>query len=243
MSQTTTFGDRADLQDPVQTALSSMSESSRLVDAFAHALRNRMAAGVTTLEAVVSLAEADASLRVAAQGALERLRAADGLLRSLVSFARPPAFAPQRIVPDAVLKEVASVVDDRAIRQSVKLSVAAPTTALVLADRAELTRALLHLAGNALDAMPSTGTLVLAAATTEDGGAVDFTVTDTGAGIADANRTRIWEPFFTTRPAQAGLGLSYVARCARLHAGTTSFEPGPQGGCRFRLRLPSASEA
>ena len=77
--------------------------------------------------------------------------------------------------------------------------------------------------------------------TTADGAEVH--VLDRGPGIADADRARIFEPFF--RPAGhaegepgVGLGLSLVDEIARHHGGSVSCEPRPDGGMRFCLSLP-----
>ena len=66
-----------------------------------------------------------------------------------------------------------------------------------------------------------------------------FTVTDDGPGIPDDIRPRLFEPFFTTRPAGTGLGLAVVADVARAHGGEV-FVDSLSTGARFTLRIPAA---
>lgn len=66
-----------------------------------------------------------------------------------------------------------------------------------------------------------------------------FTVSDDGPGIPDDIRPKLFEPFFTTRPAGTGLGLAVVADVARAHGGEV-FVDSLSVGTRFTLRIPAA---
>ncbi len=65
-------------------------------------------------------------------------------------------------------------------------------------------------------------------------------VADHGPGIPDAIESKIFTPFFTTRPTGTGLGLPVVQRIAEAHGGTLTHRPTPGGGATFELRLPRA---
>lgn len=69
-----------------------------------------------------------------------------------------------------------------------------------------------------------------------------FTVSDDGPGIPAAIRTRLFEPFFTTRPAGTGLGLAVVADVAKAHGGEV-FVDSLSNGTRFTLRIPAGAAA
>ncbi|HEX8777300.1 MAG TPA: ATP-binding protein, partial [Rhodanobacter sp.] len=62
-----------------------------------------------------------------------------------------------------------------------------------------------------------------------------------GPGIDAATATRIFEPFFSTRPGGTGLGLAMARSVARAHGGELSLVPSPRGA-RFELRLPLAGD-
>ena len=77
-----------------------------------------------------------------------------------------------------------------------------------------------------------------------EAGSLVFTVDDRGPGIPDADRERIFEPFFRAANARpdvdrAGLGLSIARRLAELQGGSLRYQPRPGGGSRFILRLPA----
>ena len=120
----------------------------------------------------------------------------------------------------------------------------------VRADPAEIQRALINLAVNARDAMPEGGTLTvstaLAALPGENGGRpyVRLTVADTGTGMEESVRARIFEPFYTTKgPGQGtGLGLSTVYGIVQQSRGMIQVESTPGVGTRFQLYLPQVSE-
>jgi len=93
---------------------------------------------------------------------------------------------------------------------------------------------------NALDAMPSGGTLTLAAGNT--GGRVKIEVRDTGGGIDAAVLPRLFEPWVTTKPAGrgTGLGLSITRDLVTSLGGTIAVSTSPGRGTTFTIELPAA---
>jgi signal transduction histidine kinase len=61
---------------------------------------------------------------------------------------------------------------------------------------------------------------------------------DTGSGIAEEDRRRIFDPFFSTRERGSGLGLAIVHNIMDLHRGTVGVEMGEKGGSVFTVLLP-----
>jgi signal transduction histidine kinase len=84
--------------------------------------------------------------------------------------------------------------------------------------------------------MPDGGALSVRAA--ERGEWVTLTVQDTGPGIPEELRERIFSPFFTTRTRGTGLGLSIVKKIVEGHNGRVTLECLPEGGSIFTLWLP-----
>ncbi len=127
-------------------------------------------------------------------------------------------------------------------RRPLELSLRLGTVEPISGRPAALTELMTNLILNALDAMPDGGTLTLA---TRPGrrGVVTITVTDTGVGMPEAVRQRIFEPFFSTKgEAGSGLGLSMAYSIVRHHAGEIDVESEPGRGTTFTLRFPAAGE-
>ena len=100
-------------------------------------------------------------------------------------------------------------------------------------------RALLNIASNAMDAMEDGGAFTLASRLAD--GAVELTLDDTGVGIPESLRARIFEPFFTYgKPRGIGLGMSITRRIIEEHGGQVSVGDRPGGGTRFTVVLPLA---
>jgi signal transduction histidine kinase len=97
-------------------------------------------------------------------------------------------------------------------------------------------QALLNLVLNAEHAMPTGGELILT--TRRDDGWVALDVTDTGVGMADEVRDRIFDAFFSTRPDGSGLGLPTTRKIIEGHGGTIHVQSEPGKGSRFTIRLP-----
>jgi signal transduction histidine kinase len=72
----------------------------------------------------------------------------------------------------------------------------------------------------------------------EDGGAVEVTVSDTGHGLTDEIRERLFLPFYSTKQRGTGLGLSIAAKIIQEHGGSIRAEANAPKGARFVLRLP-----
>jgi CheY-like chemotaxis protein len=115
-------------------------------------------------------------------------------------------------------------------------------------DEGQLKQAINNLLVNALQAMPSGGTLELAAENTELAGEgsplppgkyVRVTVSDTGIGIPKEYLERVFEPYFTTKTQGHGLGLSMTWSVVKNHGGHIAAASEPGKGTQFELLLPA----
>jgi two-component system, NtrC family, nitrogen regulation sensor histidine kinase NtrY len=104
------------------------------------------------------------------------------------------------------------------------------------ADPDQLSRVLHNLILNAMDAMPTGGTLAIR--TAAQNGSVRIEVSDTGGGLSREERDRLFTPYYTTKQHGTGLGLAIVQSIISDHRGNISVESEPGRGTTFRLELP-----
>jgi nitrogen fixation/metabolism regulation signal transduction histidine kinase len=102
-----------------------------------------------------------------------------------------------------------------------------------------LHRALSNLVLNAMDAMPSGGTVTVSAICVAN--SIEIRVSDTGEGLTPEECERLFTPYYTTKQHGTGLGLAIVQSVVADHAGTISVESRAGSGATFIITLPRAS--
>ncbi|WP_052764084.1 hybrid sensor histidine kinase/response regulator [Microvirga massiliensis] len=177
------------------------------------------------------------------------------LTQQLMGFARREALRPEPVdIPDQVLGM--SELLTRALRENIKINLELEHGLWpALVDPTQFEMAILNLAVNARDAMPSGGTLrvtgmncTFGPGEQADGLVGDFvrlTISDTGSGMPPEVLEHVFDPFFTTKEAGkgTGLGLSQVYGFARQAGGTVQVESAPGEGTRVYLLLPRSMQA
>ena len=114
----------------------------------------------------------------------------------------------------------------------------APDLPLVLADPEAMKRALGNLIDNAVEAMQHSLLRELRIATALlRSGMVELTVADTGTGLTDEMRERLFLPYFSTKQRGTGLGLAIAAKIIQEHGGTIRAEKNEPAGRRFIVEL------
>jgi nitrogen fixation/metabolism regulation signal transduction histidine kinase len=117
----------------------------------------------------------------------------------------------------------------------------APDLPLVLADPEAMKRALGNLIDNAAEAMQQSLLRELRVSTALlPSGMVELTVSDTGPGVTDDMRERLFLPYFSTKQRGTGLGLAIAAKIVQEHKGTIRAEKNTPAGARFIIELPPA---
>jgi signal transduction histidine kinase len=113
----------------------------------------------------------------------------------------------------------------------------------ILGDGDQLQQVFINLINNSLDAMPFGGQLFFTARA--DNGFVEIRCRDTGEGIGDDIRPRIFDPLFTTKllGRGSGLGLAVVQQIVREHGGAIEVESAAGQGAEFIIRFPAAEHA
>jgi signal transduction histidine kinase/HAMP domain-containing protein len=162
----------------------------------------------------------------------------DQVVQGFLKFMRPEDLRLQPVEVDALLQEIAKIVQPDAASSGVRVQVECPASVPdVHADPGSLRQALLNLSINACQAMTHGGTLRLAARAASRR-RVQITVEDTGAGITPTELPRIFDLYFTTKDGGSGIGLSMVYRTVQLHDGDIEVQSTVGTGTTFRILLP-----
>jgi two-component system, NtrC family, sensor histidine kinase HydH len=103
-------------------------------------------------------------------------------------------------------------------------------------DGGLLKQAFLNLVLNAIQAMPQGGVLTVESGLRD--GAIVVAVGDTGAGISEENRRKLFSPFFTTKKNGTGLGLAITYRIIENHRGRIDVQSEPGKGTTFTVKIP-----
>lgn len=163
----------------------------------------------------------------------------DGAVKSVLGSFRNPKPQSEAVDVNDILGKTVPVIAPAASVKNVYISWdLTPEPPQIQADARLLSRALLNLLTNALDAVPEGGTVYLTTRKTSDG--VEVVVADTGGGIEAQHAARLFEPFFTTKEHGTGLGLCIVKRIVDLHSGTVNLRPRQGGGTEAVVTLPAA---
>ncbi len=112
---------------------------------------------------------------------------------------------------------------------------------LIAADPLQLTRAFRNLVLNAMDAMPEGGTLQIRTERIDD--IVRIRVEDSGQGLTEEERARLFTPYYTTKRHGTGLGLAIVQSVVSDHHGRISVSSEPGRGTTFTIDLPARSDS
>ncbi len=176
---------------------------------------------------------------------VDEVRRVERLLDSVMEQARPGESAADgdaRAAVGRVIEAIGRLLEKRAHEKQLKLVIDVgadlPEAAI---DEDPLRQIVLNLVLNAFAASPAGGCVRLSAAA--KGTRLVLTVDDEGPGVPEEERSRLFEPFFSTRTERpGGLGLAVCRRLVDRARGSIAVEsaPGPAPGARFRVELPAS---
>jgi signal transduction histidine kinase len=169
------------------------------------------------------------------------LEHAAGIVRQVLAHA-DPAEAPKTPVDlNGVLRETEQFVESRREFRHVRFDLdLADGELLVRGSPVMLGQVAVNLILNACEVQPGKGEVRVTSRREDDQAVVEFA--DRGPGIAEADRPRVFEPFFSTKDS-TGLGLSICHTIVQQHQGELTVQPREGGGALFRMKLPVLAEA
>jgi two-component system, NtrC family, sensor kinase len=170
-----------------------------------------------------------------AQSEMDRLMST---VQRMLDFYRPGALDRKPTDVNKLVERVLMLLGQQMEKQGVRVRTKLDTglaKAMIVGD--QIQQVLLNLVLNGLEAMPGGGELYIE---TQPGrGEVMITFEDTGPGVPEEERDRIFEPFLSTKEGGTGLGLTVSYGIVAAHGGHLELLPNVRQGARFRVTLPS----
>ena len=180
---------------------------------------------------------AKADLQQSIDVARSEVNRLDSIVTQFLRAIRPsrPQLRPENIntIVEEAVRFFTPEIQDRDIVVEQELRSDLP---LLQLDRDQMKQAFYNVIKNSLEAMKRHGTLRIH--TDLDDTHVLIMFVDTGGGISAENLSRVFEPYFTTKPSGTGLGLLIVRRIVREHGGELSIESGQDKSLILTIRLP-----
>lgn len=232
----------------------------RLAGGIAHDLNNMLAAILGFSDFLSQSLAPNDPLQADVEQIAHAATRSTSLTRQLLAFARRELIQPRRFNLNSVVQRAAGMLRP-GLGENVEFTVRfSPSAGIIFADPGRVEQILMNLVLNARDAMPQGGrvTVETTLTTLESGSAarhpdaeippgryVVLSVTDTGHGMEAATLLRIWEPFFTTKPAGegTGLGLSVVYGSVKQSGGFVWADSEPNKGTVIQIYWPEVGIA
>jgi len=206
----------------------------QLVGSIGHELRNPLAVMETSLFLLKGRAAADETLKKHLGRIEDQVRLANGIISDLLEIIRDRPLNRERLDLGALVVEAASAVPRP---DGVRLEVVGlPALPPVSADAGKLRQVFVNLVENAVHAAGERGAVFITGRAEAE--ALVVVVEDSGPGVDESVRARLFEPLITTKPTGVGLGLALAKRIAERHGGTVTYSTRDGGGARFSVWIP-----
>lgn len=220
--------------------VSRLNELGQMVSALAHEVNQPLTAMSNYVSGMRRLLAA--GKRQDAELAMERIAEQAGRARQIIQRLRnlvTKNAGERRVESLTTVIEEASALALVGIGQGLKLKIqVAAVAAEAVIDRIQIQQVLLNLMRNAAEAMDSSARRELSITTSRAEDMIEISVADTGPGLPELVRARLFEPFVTTKPNGMGVGLSVCRAIVEAHGGELRAEDAEGGGTVFRLTVP-----
>jgi C4-dicarboxylate-specific signal transduction histidine kinase len=252
MQIATDITDRKAVDDERRQQSQRLQQTSRLIamgemaSSLAHELNQPLAAIANYSSGCVQRLESGQfereELLAAMQKASFQAERAGKIIRRVRDFVRKSEPNYAAVPLEQIVDDIAGFADIEARKSSVRLrTVVAPDLPPVYADGIMIEQVLLNLIKNGIEAMQQTphARRVLRIDVRRNGqGMAEFSVADSGHGVSDDDKDKMFEPFYTTKQEGMGMGLNICRTIIEFHNGRLWVEANPDGGTIFRFTLP-----
>jgi two-component system sensor histidine kinase AtoS len=187
----------------------------------AHEIRNPLATVATTVHGL-KRNEVDEERQQMFEVISSEIDRVDRTIGEFLNYAKPRAPDPEPVLIRDAFRSIRTLLATHANAESVVIDLSGDSALTIKIDQAHFSQILLNLCLNAIAAMPDGGHLRLQAY--REGKEAVVTVTDDGSGIDAETRSKMFRPFFTTRTAGSGLGLSVTKQLVETNGGSFKLE-------------------
>ncbi len=214
----------------------------KLAAGMAHSIRNPLTSVKMRLFSLSRTLEMSDIQKEDFQVISEEIRHIDTIVQNFLEFSRPPRLNMQCINPSIVVDQTIQLLEHRlnAYNVNIKFIRNRPLSE-IYADPDQLKEALVNIIVNACEAMEKKGRITIQEKEVflqPFGRAVAIRLTDNGPGIPESVKTRLFQPFFTTKEEGSGLGLSIALRIIEEHGGTLDADSAEGEGAVFIITIP-----
>jgi len=209
----------------------------RMAANIAHEIRNPLASLTGAIEVLTSPLTADDARERLSQIVAHESERLNHIIKNFLEYARPAPLSIATFDVAAAAEEVLLLLEHRTSSGSLKVIREFAPSIPWAVDAQQLRQILWNLCLNAVEAMPEGGELRVSVSVR--GATLEVAVSDTGDGIAAADVSHVFEPFFSTKPEGTGLGLALVHRIVQDHGGEIDVRSAPGLGTTFTLTLPA----
>ncbi len=209
----------------------------RLVTGIAHELRNPLGVLMATVEVMEEDLQNCDGIKDYAERIKKQVDRQSKTVNGLLDFGRPDDGMLEKLDLNELLLNVMDFAQPLLQKSNVDISTHLEQSLPHVVGSAEkLQQVFLNLIINAIQAMPSGGSIIITSGST--GEEVFATVNDTGKGIPENDLEHIFEPFYTTKDGGSGLGLSISNQVVRIHGGRIIARSTPGKGTEMTVCLP-----
>jgi two-component system cell cycle sensor histidine kinase/response regulator CckA len=230
-----------------------MEAIARLGGGVAHQFNNLLTAILATADMALGTSDLTPSVRSDLEDIREAGKRAAAITRQLLAFSGSQSMSPRPTDPNDLIEQLEPLLK-HVLPPNVSLELRPRSAAMVHVDPLRLEQVILNLVMNSVDALSQGGSITI---TTRDvdgmpptetqvgkwGACTEIIVEDTGHGMDDATRSRIFEPFFSTKGPGGGIGLGLASVYGTMHqlGGGILIESALGRGTRVRLFVPHAA--
>jgi PAS domain S-box-containing protein len=221
-----------------QEKLSAMGE---LASGVAHEIRNPLnAIGILAQRLAIEFSPTadEEEYRQLVRAVVSEVYRVNAIIQRFLKFARPSKLIMIKSDLDEFMLSYRHLLQGEADAKGIRFSLNTDSGAMVNIDHEQMRQALLNLVQNAVEATEEGGEITVSLFCRENQALIE--IVDTGRGIPEKERARIFNLYFTTKDEGTGMGLSIANQIIQSHGGIIEIESEEHQGSCFRIKLPLA---